>query len=94
MCNFIYFNLVSLVHILLFGILFIANTLPWLGISGEDWWKPSLQMQSSQLKHQTSDKPLSCTIGDEPLDSEGERGTNMGLASKAALEQIEATEDP
>ena len=43
---------------------------------------------------QNSDKPLSRTVGNEPLDGEGKRGTNMGLASKAALEQIEDTEDP
>ena len=43
---------------------------------------------------QESDKPLSGTVGNEPLDGEGERITNLGLASKAALEQSEATEDP
>ena len=40
---------------------------------------------------QNSSKPLSHSIGGEPLAGEGERGTNLGLVSKAALEQ---SEDP
>ena len=43
---------------------------------------------------QKSSKPLSHTVGNEPLDSEGEREINLGLVSKAALEKSEATEDP
>ena len=43
---------------------------------------------------QNSNKPLSCTVGNEPLVSEGERGTNLNLAFKAALEQVEDTENP
>ena len=35
---------------------------------------------------QKPSKPLSHTIGDEPLNSKGEREVNLGPASKAALE--------
>ena len=59
------------------------------------WWSlVETIAPDAEQPAQKSDKPLSCTIGDQPLDGEGERGTNLGLASKAALELSKATEDP
>ena len=43
---------------------------------------------------QKPSQPLGHTVGDEPLDGEGEREANLDLVSKAALEHNGTTDDP
>ena len=88
-CNFVYFNLVSLDCILTFFYHKQSAMVRYLWRSLIETIAPDAEQPA-----QKSSKLLSHTIGNQPLDGEGERETNLAWSPKLHWSKVEPQKTP